>query len=790
MKNKLLSLATIVTLCGIFFGSVFYRIHLSEWAGDFNPRNPVAFYWTENALQYHYAEMIAQSKEIPDHDYKLQAPEGVKVFENLAIMMEHICGWTYRISGLNQKGFPFHQFTIRFIALCASLTIFAVYLCCRAIGSPRILSLLAAAISSFSMVSVGRSIYGFLHEDFALPLFFFGLIFLIKALRDQKGIDFNSLYAGGFFALSLASWHFSRLLFLSVVVATVLVLWFLTTESKKQYLIAKILGLTIFFPLLAGLIVPVLRSKLFFCSPAIAIGFGTLIGATIFKPDAEKPMILSRRGLMAIIIGVIILVLGIVVSSLVGGESDYVHVWSLFWNKIKHFGIKPPEPRMLDYPARSLWVEAFNSPNLTMILIDFFPVIIPATIGLWLLIKRKRRPCHNLLIILSLVFVLLYLAIQRMNIVANFFICVLVSATGLSIIKDRKNQAGERRSLFIITPCLVTILIFNFYHGINYHQTTRYIKILRKIFGQEYQQVTIPNWRINDIQVVYFIRENTDPDAIFLSRFGTGPLILTYTNRAIALQPKFEVRGCQTKVKNYLKAVYNREEYFYELCRKWQIDYFLYDIRITLDNTRDSDRWVADRLHLSKNSTAVLMQFAPQELKHFELIYQNSFYRLYRVRQPADTIPVAKLKPQPIYDIENFGNQDLKEGFFDDRFTTTTAGRLKKAFKLLQNAQSIMIRDPVRALQLVVRAREEYPMLIGSATILGIIYVFLEKTDEGLALCQEEVNENPYFPWAQYNLAFALFKKDRVVEARQELEEALRIDPFFEEAKELLRELQ
>ncbi|MEO0182367.1 MAG: hypothetical protein ABIL40_02680, partial [candidate division WOR-3 bacterium] len=58
--------------------SVQFRIRLSTNPEYYDPKDPTAFYWTENALQYHYAELVGNGKPIPSFDPKLQAPAGVK----------------------------------------------------------------------------------------------------------------------------------------------------------------------------------------------------------------------------------------------------------------------------------------------------------------------------------------------------------------------------------------------------------------------------------------------------------------------------------------------------------------------------------------------------------------------------------------------------------------------------------------------------------------------------------------------------------------------------------------
>jgi tetratricopeptide (TPR) repeat protein len=313
------------------------------------------------------------------------------------------------------------------------------------------------------------------------------------------------------------------------------------------------------------------------------------------------------------------------------------------------------------------------------------------------------------------------------------------------------------------------------------------VKTLRQIFGREHETV-VPNWRQNDLELVRFVRTQTPADAFFLSRFSVGPLVLAYADRPIALQPKFEVRGCQERVREYLNAVFENEEKFYALCRRWSVGYFIYDARIMLDNSSDADRWIADRMAVAPHAAVYLMHFFPEKLEHFELVYQNNFYRLFHVLNVGERPAKRAFAYQPIYDVGQYDGQDGTRAF-DDSYTRGVVRRVEQAKRLLQIANSILVRDPVQAARLMERSRELYPSLIGSATTLGIAYILQNRIDDGLALCQEEVDVNPLLPLGRYNLAYAYVVIEDLAAAREQLHEALRADPDYAAAKRLLQEI-
>ncbi|MCX7994170.1 MAG: tetratricopeptide repeat protein [candidate division WOR-3 bacterium] len=781
VKFKSIIIAIILLL--IFFTSIVYRFRLSTNPEYYDPKDPTAFYWTENALQYHYAELIASGEKIPSFDPKLQAPEGVKIFENLTILMEYPCGWLYRIFRLKERNVLFHTWTIIFIAGCASLGIFAIFFLSRAIGISHFYSILACLLFNFSLVSVGRSTFGFLNEDFALPFIAFGLASYFYAIRSSKNKILFSFLSGICFLISLCSWHFSRFIFLAIVFISVFNLWVFERGSRLKDN-ALVLFYTLLIPFIGSFFVPVLKSRLYFLSLPFALSFGAILGIFIFKQKAEYTVVSSSRGRLSIIIGLVFLAVSIVITRLLNIEAEYTHVWSLIINKIKFFGIKPADPGLLDYPARSLWIEAFNSPHPVSIFKNLFPLIIPALFSfVYLTRKRFFDSSIRLFIFFSIIFFLGYLTIERMGVVNNYFVSVLAAAIGVVELKK-----GFKFYNYLPSAVLGIVFLFNFYQGYHLHNPTGYITTLRRIFGNEISQ-EFYNWRLNNLELVRFIRHETPEDAIFLSSFGVGPLIFTYARRPIVLQPKFEVKNCQKLVKEFFDAIYSSETEFYNYCKSKNVNYFLYDIKILLDDTRDGSRWIAGKKEVHSRSAAFLLHFFPEDLAHFELVYQNNFYRLYRVVKEKRLQLSSAIPYQSIYDLKAFGNQTKNIEFFDDRYTEAIMQRIKNAKFLLQKAHKILTRDPKKACQLMEKSFALYPSLIGSATTLGIAYALTGRLKEGLALCQKEVEINPLYPLAHYNLAYCLYLNNDINRAIKELNETLRLDPNFEPAKEILKQL-
>ncbi|MGQ9701706.1 MAG: tetratricopeptide repeat protein [bacterium] len=784
-KIKLKPILIFFILLVVYLGSIVYRIRLGKDPEYYDPDDPTAYYWTECALQYHYAELIAQGKPISDFDPELQAPDGVRIFENLTIMMEYPCGWIYRFLKLKEKNILFHTWTILFIAGCASLSIFGIYLICRALGINEFYSLIAALLSNFSLVAVGRSTFGFLNEDFALPFILFGLGFYLYALSRPYKKFVLSIIAGLCFLISLGAWHFSRFIFLAIIIISVANLWLFEKKTKIREESALTILIILLIPLLGSLFVPVLRSRFYFLSPVFGLGLGAVIGILIFRRKIERPLFFSLSGWYSVIPALLIFALCILISRLLATETEYAHVWSLLVNKIKYLGIKPSHPEMLDYPARSLWIEAFNSPHPVSLFKDLFPVIVPAVWGFIHLLKNKWSKAYvRILLLCTVLFFLSYLAVERMGVLNNYFMVVLSVAVATTNFKNVK-----RFIEFILPAGLFVIFLFNFYQGYHLHQPTHYLKILRSIFGSEAPEI-IYNWRLNNTELVRYIRLKTPKNSIFLSSFNVGPLILTYAARPIALQPKFEVKDCPRRVKEFFDAIYSNEEVFYTLCKRWQIDYFVYDTKLLLDDTKDGSRWIAGKVKVSSKAAAFFFHFAPEKLNHFDLIYQNTFYRIFKVLKENERPQPRLFYYHPVYDLKIYGNQSQENEFFDDRYTRNILEKVRQAKYLFQRANALLTVDPVKASALMERSIVLCPALIGSFTTLGIAYALSNRVEQGLSLCRKEVEINPLFPLAHYNLAYCLYLKGNIPGAIQEFEETLRLEPNFVPAMEMIKQLK
>lgn len=781
------------------------KVQASYKLAHFTPKDPTAFFWTEAAVQARAAKMVADGQPIPSLDLKLQYPEGVRTFETLTVLMEYFAGYTHRLLGGLVDRVPFHVFLIWWTAFFSSLSVIPAYFLARKLFDSPLAGVAASTLYGLSTPSAGRLIGGFGREDFALPFLFGSLALFVYAVdvdsdrsnnRKRMGL---AVAAALLLATGLAGWHFSRFFFLIMALAA-LVAFVLQREPKRLAGLLISLSVVTVGAFLAGVLVPVLRAKMFWGSPHLALCLAVLIAGTweIFlggssSKDEDKTLdfLLIRRRIIRL---AVVLAPLLALSLYLQTEAEgYGHVWSLLVQKLRFFGVKPADPGELTFQARVLWVEAFNSPTLYYLLISYWAIGLACLAGLtrflWapkkqingVLIDWSQRPSVIVVLIFGLIFTLLFLLVQRMSVFAVFFLAV---AGGYSLAKLKKPWSWFALPVALVVFCLLA------YELVNIRRTTPLRAAVRRVIGYE-NPVMVHNWQLNDVAAVNWIRRNTPGDAVFLSRFGVGPMILTYADRAIVLQPKFEAAGIREKVGEFFSSLYSTEDELAAFCRKYGVTHYLFDVRSTIDDGPDSDRYSGDALKLSTNSPAYLMQFFPEKLTRFKLLYVNSFYRIYNLVESPPANNPRQFPYQPVFDIGRYGGQTGNEPFFDDAYTKELIVSLDEAVALFEQGRSLFhakrYQEAIRTLD---QALVRNSSLVGAHTYLGMSLAMVKRFPEALREVTIEVAISPDQPIAFYHLGYVRYLTGNYPEALAAWYECRRLEPDYPGLAESIGQLE
>lgn len=192
-------------------------------------------------------------------------------------------------------------------------------------------------------------------------------------------------------------------------------------------------------------------------------------------------------------------------------------------------------------------------------------------------------------------------------------------------------------------------------------------------------------------ELIDWIKENTGEDEVILAHYHISPVIRSYADRAVSLTSLFESRPLREKVEAYITALFGSEEELYRLCKKFQADYVVCSIDTILDDSNNSWRYLAGRQELEEDTAAYRMHFFPETLKRFRVVYENEYFRVYRVLDADEVLtsshesatpplyfrhdifekitgPTSRFKEyiENIYRIYMSGNRSLAAGRYED----------------------------------------------------------------------------------------------------------------------------
>jgi len=104
---------------------------------------------------------------------------------------------------------------------------------------------------------------------------------------------------------------------------------------------------------------------------------------------------------------------------------------------------------------------------------------------------------------------------------------------------------------------------------------------------------------------------------------------------------------------------------------------FVYQPEMVHSGSPGSIRYLVDAIPLKTDSAAFSFHFAPQNLRHFTLLYQNPNYRVYGVGEQETT--TAAIQYEPHYDLANFLNNEKPGEILEDAVLISGLEKLRTA---------------------------------------------------------------------------------------------------------------
>lgn len=255
-------------------------------------------------------------------------------------------------------------------------------------------------------------------------------------------------------------------------------------------------------------------------------------------------------------------------------------------------------------------------------------------------------------------------------------------------------------------------------------------------------------------ELLAWIPENTQPEEAFLCEFVLSPSIIQYAKRPVNQHCFFE-SDMRDKFRLFVENLYEPEQVMYEFCRKYQTTYLVYNAHMLLRNDPEmSFRYIANRMQWDEEWVAYQMHFRPERLRHFQLVYQNDFTRVFRVLEPDE---------QPT---------QMPRSRFSPLFSETL---FTKYCPRLDSGQ----RDTGAYLYTLVDAFDLYDQTLAAIRIPG-------GENQAMNLLQQSLASSELIPDAHSLLAQMLIRSGQFQWAKASAEKALAINPEDPLAQKIL----
>jgi hypothetical protein len=560
-----------------------FHVHLKTAKIFANPtwdaKNEVGQFWSEFAFQYRFAKFFAEHP-VSDwgqlaNDRSVQYPDTIDDWAEFTVAMEVPVGVIYRWL---KPATPFHVFVVWYDCIVSSLSLFAIFFLARALWRSDAAGVFASALYTTLYPSYGRTVKNlFLREDFAIPLIIFALFFTVRALQEQKVRD--QILAGIFWLAALASWHLTQFVLVVTVGAAVLVYLSKGATPRIPWFVIMLAA--------GSAVVPVLRTKQIFISPTFCILYA--LSFAVWINGGRKRAAIVFTAWLVVLVGLSLW--------LQKSQSEYAHVYQLFFAKLRFLGVKPDEPGRLPWEARCLWESAFNTAAHTEWWHSLGWCLPLAVVAGWRI--GRMKVWQNVFVVFALLLVPLSWMVARYFAFLGFAAAVV--AAGLIT-----QRIWWRVLLVFAVVWQLCVLDF---------------QPLERGSPDPKSYAGIIRW----------IRQATPTNAVLLAHIADAPVLLAETGRPIIMHSKFENRRIRERYREMLDAIYGSEDQFHAFAVKYGADYFVYDAGYMLAE-KDSRRYKADKLG-SLDPNCASMLFETNRVRQFEKVYTDDRFSVFRVQR-------------------------------------------------------------------------------------------------------------------------------------------------------------
>jgi len=644
-----LLLVFFVVLATLYVGLVSFKQFHFDDAG----LSDSGTFWMESAQRFRYVQQVADGGVIPGLDQQMHAPDGYPPWSD-TVFQELLYGTLY----LNyaEPDTDIAAFARLLTRLISASAVIPIALLCFAITWRRDAALLGALAYATALVVVERGTgQALLREDLAIPLLCWHLAFL--GLWSQRPRFVTALASGLLLAAALLSWKV-------ITFYTLLLVGFVGTAHwlRRARPGVLALGLIAFIgpSVLASLLPFSLQYDRFYSSTPVLAALALLVTlvAARFSP--------GRRARTWLPVAVLLFA---VLRWLLPAEMGYDHAWETIFARLRFLGAKPEDPSLLSFHARHFWTGNYQSPSLARLLRDWPVLVLAALPGLGVLRRWWRLSSWNDFVtgdrVISPLPRLLtqgHGPAEHLPPLASHFLLWLVVSFSAIYLLFRKFQ-------LFAAIALVAVVALGFAAVTRSRRMTRVGIVVVLLLGGLQSAWLVPSLdrflpgadetRSDPVlvfssasfdELAKYVSASTEEGETVLASFVISPFILAYSNRPTVLHCFFE-GALPERFRRITEARFGSEEGLWELAREFGARWYIHEAHHLLrTDPQMSQRYVAGSMGWPADSALSSMQFAPERLKHFELAFENRFFRVFRVLDEGKR-PRHKIarRPQPLW---------------------------------------------------------------------------------------------------------------------------------------------
>lgn len=604
-----------LVLAGIFLFLLAYGARRAIVEAQYRRFGPNLPFTLESALYYRRVKMVHDTGRLPDHDPMIQFPEGINPRTTYTIGSEFIYA---PLAKLFPRRVPFADRLRRLEAAWFSLSIpllaWGLYRWRRSFGAAGWGAAFYAVALSSVMRSTGQELS---HENFAMPFMVahWALTVTAPQIASRRSRLAAQAAAACALALALCSWDLAKFYIALRLLAQA---WRLCARGKDDNIqawmeYAALCAVGIWNPYHAA------QGWLTSGWMGVAHGLAALrIAAARFRAGSRfAPW--QRAGLLALVIAVVY-----AIHRVFAPADAYSHFAELLWAKIRFLNTKPPDPGLLTFEQRIMWVPALNSTDGRLALMLFpalFALTIPALVLLWRQSRKSPDSRTGELVFAVLVSAVAFWFFARFHVYLSLFACAAIG-TAWSAISDHRWWAR------VVAGALVA--------------TGWYVEAAHTLrVPERWGRVNVYYKELNELTI--WLERHAAPDPV-LANFGVSGSIAAYGKCAIILHPKFESASIRRRVREYGEALFHgTEKEFRDWADAHGARYYVHAFGEFSRESPDLQmRYFVNALNPKPEAAARGFEFDPEQRTWFVLLYRNIKYAVFRVVTGADEALAAR----------------------------------------------------------------------------------------------------------------------------------------------------